>query len=255
MTPLQRLLRLVDRDLQHLQDHRLVGAEHLAGRDPEQQAVADLAGGAGDGDSNGGFHGCGGLLAMGPGRSVLPTGRRIVDRAGKTIEAGAAAATAGECEMIAKAPRRCQTGLMSYIRHRLARRRDLCYKSLSNHEARPGISRLPAALPADQGADHAEPGVRRVAPGRADSERDRSGQPLQRQPGHGAQGCRRARRRANLLVRQQGTGTFVASHAEERSQFPFLRITPDRGRPQGADGPAPGSQAGARMRLRPGCWA
>jgi GntR family transcriptional regulator len=30
-----------------------------------------------------------------------------------------------------------------------------------------------------------------------------------------------------LLVRQQGKGTFVASHAEERSQFPFLRIAPD----------------------------
>ena len=33
----------------------------------------------------------------------------------------------------------------------------------------------------------------------------------------------------NLLVRQQGKGTFVASHAEERSKFPYLRITPDRG--------------------------
>lgn len=32
----------------------------------------------------------------------------------------------------------------------------------------------------------------------------------------------------NLLVRQQGKGTFVASHSEERSQFPYLRITPDR---------------------------
>lgn len=31
----------------------------------------------------------------------------------------------------------------------------------------------------------------------------------------------------HLLVRQQGRGTFVASHAEERSQFPFLRMTPD----------------------------
>jgi GntR family transcriptional regulator len=30
-----------------------------------------------------------------------------------------------------------------------------------------------------------------------------------------------------VLVRQQGRGTFVASHAEERNQFPFLRITPD----------------------------
>lgn len=33
----------------------------------------------------------------------------------------------------------------------------------------------------------------------------------------------------NLLVRQQGKGTFVASHSEEQSQFPYLRITPDRG--------------------------
>jgi GntR family transcriptional regulator len=30
-----------------------------------------------------------------------------------------------------------------------------------------------------------------------------------------------------VLVRQQGRGTFVASHAGESSQFPFLRITPD----------------------------
>ena len=33
----------------------------------------------------------------------------------------------------------------------------------------------------------------------------------------------------NLLVRQQGKGTFVASHSEERSHFPYLRISPDRG--------------------------
>jgi GntR family transcriptional regulator len=33
----------------------------------------------------------------------------------------------------------------------------------------------------------------------------------------------------NLLVRQQGKGTFVASHSEERSKFPYLRMTPDRG--------------------------
>jgi GntR family transcriptional regulator len=30
-----------------------------------------------------------------------------------------------------------------------------------------------------------------------------------------------------VLVRQQGRGTFVASHAGERSQFPFLRVRPD----------------------------
>jgi len=32
-----------------------------------------------------------------------------------------------------------------------------------------------------------------------------------------------------LVIRYQGRGTFVASHAEERVQFPFLRITPDKG--------------------------
>ena len=32
----------------------------------------------------------------------------------------------------------------------------------------------------------------------------------------------------NLLIRFQGKGTFVASHAEERSKFHFLRLTPDR---------------------------
>ncbi|MCC7549264.1 MAG: GntR family transcriptional regulator [Burkholderiales bacterium] len=30
-----------------------------------------------------------------------------------------------------------------------------------------------------------------------------------------------------VLVRQQGKGTFVATYAEERSQFPFLSINPD----------------------------
>jgi GntR family transcriptional regulator len=33
----------------------------------------------------------------------------------------------------------------------------------------------------------------------------------------------------NLLVRRQGKGTFVATHAEERVQFRFLRLTPDEG--------------------------
>ncbi len=32
-----------------------------------------------------------------------------------------------------------------------------------------------------------------------------------------------------LLVRHQGKGTFVASHSEERTKFPFLRICPDVG--------------------------
>jgi GntR family transcriptional regulator len=37
----------------------------------------------------------------------------------------------------------------------------------------------------------------------------------------------------NLLVRRQGKGTFVATHAEEHVQFRFLRLTPDVGEPGG----------------------
>ena len=33
----------------------------------------------------------------------------------------------------------------------------------------------------------------------------------------------------NLLVRRQGKGTFVATHAEEKIQYRFLRLTPDDG--------------------------
>ena len=32
---------------------------------------------------------------------------------------------------------------------------------------------------------------------------------------------------SNLLVRRQGKGTYVATHAEETTQFRFLRLTPD----------------------------
>lgn len=32
---------------------------------------------------------------------------------------------------------------------------------------------------------------------------------------------------SNLLVRRQGKGTYVATHAEEKTQFRFLRLTPD----------------------------
>ena len=52
---LQRLERWGD--LEQPQLDRLVGAQHRAAGDPEQQAVADLAGGAGDGDLDGCAHG------------------------------------------------------------------------------------------------------------------------------------------------------------------------------------------------------
>ncbi len=35
----------------------------------------------------------------------------------------------------------------------------------------------------------------------------------------------------NLLVRRQGKGTFVATHAEQATQYRFLRLTPDDGTP------------------------
>jgi GntR family transcriptional regulator len=37
----------------------------------------------------------------------------------------------------------------------------------------------------------------------------------------------------NLLVRRQGKGTYVATHAEEQIQYRFLRLAPDDGRPRG----------------------
>jgi GntR family transcriptional regulator len=41
----------------------------------------------------------------------------------------------------------------------------------------------------------------------------------------------------NLLVRRQGKGTFVATHAEQQVQFRFLKLVPDSGKP-GSEGPA-----------------
>lgn len=41
----------------------------------------------------------------------------------------------------------------------------------------------------------------------------------------------------NLLLRHQGKGTFVATHAEQQAQFRFLKLVPDTGAP-GSEGPA-----------------
>ncbi len=41
----------------------------------------------------------------------------------------------------------------------------------------------------------------------------------------------------NLVVRRQGKGTFVATHAENNVQFRFLKLVPDTGAP-GSEGPA-----------------
>jgi GntR family transcriptional regulator len=39
----------------------------------------------------------------------------------------------------------------------------------------------------------------------------------------------------NLVVRRQGKGTFVATHAEEQIQYRFLRLAPDDARPRGME--------------------
>jgi len=41
----------------------------------------------------------------------------------------------------------------------------------------------------------------------------------------------------HLVVRRQGKGTFVATHAEQQVQFRFLKLVPDSGMP-GSEGPA-----------------
>jgi GntR family transcriptional regulator len=41
----------------------------------------------------------------------------------------------------------------------------------------------------------------------------------------------------NLLVRRQGKGTFVATHAERQIQYRFLKLIPDNGDPN-SEGPA-----------------
>ncbi len=39
----------------------------------------------------------------------------------------------------------------------------------------------------------------------------------------------------NLVVRRQGKGTFVATHAEEQIQYRFLRLAPDDAKPRGME--------------------
>ena len=56
ITPRSAACALSSGQFEHLQDHRLIWPQHFAGGDPEEEGVADLAGGAGDGDADGCFH-------------------------------------------------------------------------------------------------------------------------------------------------------------------------------------------------------
>ncbi len=55
----------------------------------------------------------------------------------------------------------------------------------------------------------------------------------------------------NLVMRRQGKGTFVATHAEKHVQYRFLKLMPDSGAP-GAKAPpsATSSTAAARVPAR-----
>ena len=64
------------RDFEQMQDHRLVGTEHVAGRDTEQQGITDLAGGAGNGNTDGSFH-CINLARVWDGQGVQESGSRL----------------------------------------------------------------------------------------------------------------------------------------------------------------------------------
>jgi GntR family transcriptional regulator len=66
----------------------------------------------------------------------------------------------------------------------------------------------------------------------------------------------------NLVVRRQGKGTFVATHAEQHVQYRFLKLMPDSG-DRDSEGPAqrtssiasgcaPAPRWRARWNLRPG---
>ena len=61
------------RDLEQLEDDRLIGTEQLSTGNTEEQAVADLAGCAGDGDTSGFLHGD--RLLMGRTAGAPPTDR------------------------------------------------------------------------------------------------------------------------------------------------------------------------------------
>ncbi len=50
---LERLLRLLVGDLEQLQDHGLILAEHFARGDAKEEGITDLTGGTGDGNADG----------------------------------------------------------------------------------------------------------------------------------------------------------------------------------------------------------
>ena len=83
---LERCLDLVDRQLEELQDHRLIRAEELAAGDAEKEAITDLAGGAGDGNANGRLHG----------RLLQSVVARIDSRSGRAGDAPAAVSSGRE---------------------------------------------------------------------------------------------------------------------------------------------------------------
>ena len=78
--------RLEDRrDFDEMQNHRLIRAEDLAAGDAEDEGITDVAGGTGDGDTNGGLHL---RLLRKRGRLVGRRGLYPVESGGATVRAG-----------------------------------------------------------------------------------------------------------------------------------------------------------------------
>ncbi len=117
---------------------------------------------------------------------------------------------------------------------------------------RRGARRLPPALRADQDPAHPEPGRRRLEAGRGDPARARARRALPGEPGHGAQGDRRARGGAHPGAPPgQGHVCRVAQRAVLPVPVParnarFGRQGPSRERPRRAS--ARPRRAGHRAR-------
>ncbi len=115
-------------------------------------------------------------------------------------------------------------------------------RRLPEPSPRPSFSPLYQQI---KSAADAQPAGRRVEAGRGHSQRDRTGGALQVSQGTVRKAIDELAAE-NLLVRRQGKGTFVATHAEAQIQYRFLRLTPDDGAPRRAAAPAARLPAHAR---------
>ena len=238
----ERVLGLLVRDLEQLQDHGLVGAQHGATGDAKQQRVSDLTCGTSDGNANGFFaHDQDSRKKLeklnmaraqeGSARTMQKPGKFTFERQPSSIclmsyirydsVVAPASRPASHANTMPSTPsttpihrpsppnprlRQWHTGLQSAC---TGRSRDLILKSLQAGEWKPGES-IPSEM--DLAARF------RVSQGTVRKAIDELAAD-------------------HLLVRRQGKGTFVATHAEQHVQYRFLKLVPDFG-DASSEGPA-----------------